>query len=189
MRYCIPPNTKRKFLLSIVAYVIIQTPMAAQVIPYPDPLKKAAIIQTSIDDLDSEAMIIGNGDINALIYSRGNDLVMHLAKNDVWDARLVTEEDPPLLSVNVKEHSWMGGGRPASWNHPYPTQTPPAIVIIESSGEVKKATIDIQSGLASIKTNLGESTIRALSQSNVYYIETDRKISMEGFSQSFLPSA
>jgi hypothetical protein len=122
---------KMKGLLSIITIYMLQLPVSAQLIPYPEALNKAAIVQTSIEHIDSAAMIIGNGDINALIYSENNNIVMHLAKNDVWDARLVTEKDPPLLNVNVEKHTWTGGSRPPSWNHPYPTQTPPAIIRIQ----------------------------------------------------------
>ncbi|MCF7974652.1 MAG: hypothetical protein K9N55_12605, partial [Phycisphaerae bacterium] len=90
-------------------FVMLPVPLMAQFIPYPDALNTASIVQSSIDNLDTEAMVIGNGDINALIYSKNDELVMHLAKNDVWDARLITEKDPPLLNVNVKEHTWVGG--------------------------------------------------------------------------------
>ncbi|MDB4582018.1 hypothetical protein N9164_02580 [Draconibacterium sp.] len=173
----------------IVILVILQLSVSAQVIPYPDALDRAAIVQASIENLDSAGMIVGNGDINALIFSKENNLVMHLAKNDVWDARLITKDDPPLLNVNVKEHSWMGGGRPASWNNPYPTQTPPAVIMIQSAGQVKKTKIDLKLGVASVKTSLGESTVRALSQSNVFYIESDKEVSLQGFTQSFLPDA
>ena len=189
MRYHLSPSIKWKLLLSIAVFAIIQIPTVAQVIPYPDALNNSAIIQSSIDDVDSSAMIIGNGDINALIYSEREDLVMHLAKNDVWDARLITEEDPPLLKVNVREHTFTGGGRPASWNHPYPTQTPPAVIRIQSIGEVKGTRIDLRLGLASIVTSTGKTTIRALAQKNVYYIESDKKVILEGFPQDFLPAA
>jgi hypothetical protein len=168
---------------------MLPAPLTAQLIPYPDALNTASIVQSSIDNLDTEAMVIGNGDINALVYSKNDELVMHLAKNDVWDARLMTEKDPPLLKVNVKEHTWVGGGRPASWNHPYPTQIPPAVVRIQSIGEVTKTHIDLKLGLASIVTGSGKIAVRALAQKNVYYLETDRKVSLEGFAQSFLPAA
>jgi hypothetical protein len=161
----------------------------AQLIPYPDALIDASIVQSSIDNLDTEALIIGNGDINALIYSKNNQLVMHVAKNDVWDARLITEKDPPLLNVSVREHTWTGGGRPASWSHPFPTQTPPAVVRVQSIGEVTNAIVDLRRGRASITTSLGKTTVRALAQTNVYYIETDRNVSLDGFPQSFLPAA
>ena len=115
-----------KGLFSILIIIILQMEIMAQPVPYPDALNKAAIVQSSIGSLDTNGIIIGNGDINALIYSENDQLVMHLAKNDVWDARLITEDDPPLLNVDVETYSWTGGGRPPSWNYPYPTQTPPA---------------------------------------------------------------
>jgi hypothetical protein len=189
MRHHLIPRLKVISLLHIMISLILQAPLLAQTIPFPKALQSASIGQSSIDNLDTEAMIIGNGDINALIYSKDNDLVMHLAKNDVWDARLITEKDPPLLKVDVKAHTWTGGGRPASWNHPYPTQTPPAVIRIHAIGEVKNARINLRQGLASVMTGSGRITVRALAQTNVYYIETTRAVSLEGFPQSFLPGA
>lgn len=178
-----------KGLLSILVIIILQMEIMAQSVPYPDALNNAAIVQSSIGNLDTNGIIIGNGDINALIYSGDDQLIMHLAKNDVWDARLITENDPPLLNVDVETYSWTGGGRPPSWNYPYPTQTPPAVIRILSSGNVINTKIDLRLGLASIITSSGKVAVRALAQNNVYYIETDRKVSLEGFPQSFLPAA
>jgi len=169
--------------------LMLQVPLIAQTIPFPRALARAKIGQSSIDNLDKEAMIIGNGNINALIYAKDTDLVMHLAKNDVWDARMVTEKDPPLLKVDVQARTWTGGGRPASWNHPYPTQTPPAVIRIKSIGEVKDTRINLRQGLASVMTDSARITVRALAQANVYYIETTRAVSLEGFPQPFLPGA
>ena len=39
-------------------------------IPYPDALDKAAVIQSAINDINKRAMVIGNGDINALDLDR-----------------------------------------------------------------------------------------------------------------------
>lgn len=189
MRHHLMPRLKAKRLLSVLIPIALQTSSMAQPIPYPDALYDAAIIQPSIDDLDTKAMIIGNGDINALIYSKDNELVMHLAKNDVWDARLITEKDPPLLKVNVAERTWTGGGRPASWNQPYPTQTPPALIRIKSPGDVTHAKLDLKLGLALTHSGSAWTTVRALAQNNVYYIETDGAVSLEGFAQNFLPAA
>lgn len=189
MKHYVIPRMKINKLLSLTIICMIQLTLSAQHIPYPDALNKAAILQDSLPHVNTNSMVIGNGDINALIFSNKDNLVMNLAKNDVWDARLLTENDPPLLKVDVKNHSWMGGGIPASWSNPYPTQTPPAIIIIESVGKLKKTKVDLKLGLASIKTSLGESTIRALSQDNVFYIESDKKVIIQGFPQSFLPEA
>jgi hypothetical protein len=180
---------KVNWLLSILAILIPVMELQAQVIPYAEALNKAAIIQSSIGNLDTNGIFIGNGDINALIYSGNDELIMNIAKNDVWDARLITANDAPLLKVNVTEHTWTGGSQPPSWNTPYPTQTPPAVIRILSCGKVKEARLDLISALTTIVTSSGRSTIRALAQKNVFFIETDRKVSLEGFSQSFLPAA
>ena len=180
---------KVKGLLTILIIMILKMEITAQPVPYPDALNKAAIVQSSIGSLDTNGIIIGNGDINALIYSEDDQLIMHLAKNDVWDARLITENDPPLLNVDVETYSWTGGGRPPSWDYPYPTQTPPAVIRILTAGDVINTKTDLSLGMALINTSSSKITVRALAQKNVYYIETDRTVSLEGFPQSFLPAA
>lgn len=160
-----------------------------QYIPFPEALTSADIVQTAISHPDSNGIIIGNGDINALIYSANDQIIMHLAKNDVWDARLITEKDPPLLKVDVANNTWTGGGQPASWNHPYPTQTPPAMIRINSPGKVTRAKIDLTRGCATINSGPEKITVRALASKNVYYIETGNQVTIEGFAQPFLPPA
>ena len=189
MRHNLFSWLKIKVFLTILIVIFLKMGTMAQVIPYPNALNSAAIVQPSICNVDTNGMIIGNGDINALIYSVKDQLIMHLAKNDVWDARLITEKDMPLLSVDVANHSWKGGGQPPSWNNPYPTQTPPSIVRILATGDVKDSRIDLRLGMAMVKTQSGLSVFRAVEPKNVYYIETDGKVSLEGFPQSFLPEA
>lgn len=189
MRHNLIIRYRIKVLLTISIIISLKTGIIAQVIAYPDALNSAAIVQSSICNVDTNGMIIGNGDINAIIYSGKDQLIMHLAKNDVWDARLITEKDMPLLSVDVENHSWKGGGQPPSWNHPYPTQTPPSVIRILSTGGVIDSRIDLRLGMGTVKTQAGTSVFRALAQKNVYYIETDSKVSLEGFPQSFLPEA
>ena len=70
-------------------------------IPFPMELAEAAIQVNNIDDILDGSLIIGNGDINALVYSDSNFIVMNLTKNDVWDARLETVNDPPLPTLNL----------------------------------------------------------------------------------------
>jgi hypothetical protein len=160
-----------------------------KIIPFPEALTSADIVQTTISHPDSNGIIIGNGDINALIYSANDQIIMHLAKNDVWDARLITEKDPPLLKVDVKNHTWTGGGQPASWDHPYPTQTPPAMIRIDTKGAITRAHTDLTRGCATLASGPEITTIRALATKNVYYIETGNQVTIEGFAQPFLPSA
>ena len=70
-------------------------------IPYPDALDTAAISVPCLDDILEYALIIGNGDINALVYSKGGQIWMTLTKNDVWDARHPTEQNPPIPTLDL----------------------------------------------------------------------------------------
>jgi len=78
-------------------------------IPFPKALSGAEI---RVEKLRSplDALIIGNGDINALVWSEENTVVLSLTKNDVWDARLDTSNDPPLPTLaRIKEMGRAGG--------------------------------------------------------------------------------
>ena len=70
-------------------------------IPFPAALADAAIRVESLSNIIDDALIIGNGDINALIYSVDRAVMMTLTKNDVWDARLETYRDPPLPTLDL----------------------------------------------------------------------------------------
>ncbi len=181
-------NITTTSLVCLALLPVTMTFAASDPIPYPDALDDAAIVQATIDDVNSKAMIVGNGDINALIFSRGNELIMQVAKNDVWDARLDTSKDVPLLKVDVAKHAWTGGGMPASWNHPYPTQTPPCLIRIPLKGGIEGTKLDVKRATATITTTAGTVTVRALSQANVFLIETENAIALEGFPQKFLPA-
>ena len=49
--------------------------------PFPSALKDANVIQKTITNIDKQALVIGNGDINALIWVRNGKLVMRVTKN------------------------------------------------------------------------------------------------------------
>lgn len=66
---------------------------------YKDAIDQAVIVLDDLDDILNRSLLIGNGDINALIFQHGGRFVLHLTKNDVWDARLDTSKDPPLMST------------------------------------------------------------------------------------------
>jgi hypothetical protein len=73
-------------------------------IPFPDALDHAAISVETLDSILDDALIIGNGDVNGLVYSHSGNLVLMLTKNDVWDARLDSRLDPPLPTLErIKE--------------------------------------------------------------------------------------
>ena len=73
---------------------------AADNIPYPDALSAAAVTENSIANISRCGLVIGNGEINAIVYSVGDDIRLRIGKNDCWDLRVDTESDPPLATIN-----------------------------------------------------------------------------------------
>ena len=69
--------------------------------PFPEALDRAAIRVEKTDDIAYDALILGNGDINALLYTEGGTPALVLTKNDVWDARLDSKLDPPLPTLEL----------------------------------------------------------------------------------------
>ncbi len=69
---------------------------APETIPFPKALADADIRLDRLDRIVDDALIVGNGDINALVYTSGRTVMLNLTKNDVWDARLETLNDPPF---------------------------------------------------------------------------------------------
>ena len=98
-------------------------------------LEMAAIQQTTLGGLAENSLLLGNGDLNALLYASGAGLKLRLTKNDVWDARIDTASDPALAVVNVPAHTVTGGtGSPASWNPAYPCPLACAVLNLTSLG-------------------------------------------------------
>jgi hypothetical protein len=67
-----------------------------QTIPFVQALDRAAVSVERLDSILEHALIIGNGNINALVYSDSGNLELVLTKNDVWDARRDPTPDPEL---------------------------------------------------------------------------------------------
>ena len=70
-------------------------------LPCPEALNAAAISVDRLDSILDYALLLGNGDVNALVYSESGALVLALTKNDVWDARLDSTLDPPLPTLDL----------------------------------------------------------------------------------------
>ena len=67
--------------------------------PYQEALDRSDIALDNLDDILNRSLLIGNGDISALVYQQKGRFVLNLTKNDVWDARLDTSNDPPLMPI------------------------------------------------------------------------------------------
>ncbi len=70
-------------------------------IPFPAALDAAAVAVDRLDSVLDYALVIGNGDLNALVYTDRGQLKLNLTKNDVWDARLDAQRDPPLPTLEL----------------------------------------------------------------------------------------
>jgi len=138
----------RRFLaclsLSFASLAVAAEPTA----PFPRALDGAAIAVKTLDSILDDALLLGNGDVNALLYTDGGSLVLRLTKNDVWDARLDAQRDPPLPTLaRLKQlgagqwpdrnlilpegSTWKG---PDSYHaHPYPCPRACAVVRIGSN--------------------------------------------------------
>lgn len=110
-------------------------PAIAAELPFPAALDGANVVQDRLDDLRSRALPVGNGDLNALLWERNGALCLRVAKNDIWDARVDTSEDVPLMKVDVPNAKWSGGSYPPSWKKPYPSPRCAAVVRIGGSAD------------------------------------------------------
>jgi hypothetical protein len=120
------------------------------VIAYPDALDAAAVSVERLESILEDALIVGNGDLNALVYTEAGQLRIKLTKNDVWDARFDAKLDPPLPkfewvtrlasqppphggSSTILKDGWGKHGDDAYHSHAYPCQRACALVVISES--------------------------------------------------------
>lgn len=102
-------------------------------------LDAAAIRQGTLGSISENSLILGNGDINALLHAGASGFRMRLTKNDVWDARVDTSGDPALATINIPAHTLSGGSNmPPSWQHPYPA--PVTCAVLDLTGPAAGAT-------------------------------------------------
>ena len=157
-------------------------------IPFKEALDQANIRQSQHDVLVKNALLIGNGDINGTIFSEGDDLIVNLSKNDVWDARLDTQDDPPLMKIDIEnqrsayeaEHH----STPPSWKNPYPCPRICAKLVISNVAPFDSQ-LNIQKALANVGN--GKITIRSLAQDNIFLIDSKEQVDLRAISSSFLP--
>ena len=95
----------RSGCLGVLLAVLVAGPSAGanDAIPFPESLDAAAVTVDRLDCVLDYALLLGNGDVNALVYADRGQLKLNLTKNDVWDARLDAQRDPPLPTLEVVE--------------------------------------------------------------------------------------
>ena len=77
--------------LGIVCLALLRSGLNARAddaIPFPEALDMAAVTVDRLDSVLDYALLIGNGDVNALVYTDRGQLKLNLTKNDVYPALL-----------------------------------------------------------------------------------------------------
>jgi autotransporter-associated beta strand protein len=157
-------------------------------IPYQAALDAAAVNLPDVADISKKGLLVGNGELNAIVYSSGNEIRLRVSKNDCWDMRVNTSADPALPTVNAATQSFTGnqGSAPPSWtNYVHPTALPCTdIALAAAAGQTgwTSAKLDLAKASATVLSNTDSTTVRVLSQSNVILIDSGRAASLGGVS-------
>ena len=182
---------------NVIACVLLCAAQA-EAAPFPDALKAADVRMAdikpgnAIDNLRS-GPVVGNGEMNAIVYVAGNDLMLRVSKNDVWDGRIDTSEDPALPKVDPALHKLYREkpGNPPSWNKPYPCGVPCADIKLGTLGNETgwEMNLNLAKAVATVTSSAETTAVRALAQANVFSITSRRKLELVGVPQKFLPAA
>ena len=171
----------------LAASLLFGTAMA-EGIPYPAALDAAAVTLPDVSDISKKGLVVGNGELNAIVYSSGNEIRLRVSKNDCWDMRINTGENPPLPTVDVAKQTFTGEqGKPTpGWEkYVHPTALPCTdISLAAPSGQTAwtSARLDLVKAAATVVSEADTTTVRVLSQSNVIFIESARAVTLNGVS-------
>lgn len=161
---------------------------AEEAAPFPRALMRSAVCLGELDEAINDALILGNGDVNGLLFAEGDDLVFRVTKNDVWDARLDTDLDPPLPTLarlkalgkgEWPDRNWIlpAGSAwhgPDSYNaHAYPCPRACAVVRIKgAAAALLAARLDIGEGVASVFAAETQTEVFAATDANAFVFTT-----------------
>ncbi len=174
--------------LAVVAGGWLPQLAAAKDIPFPEALEAAAVVLPDVSDISRKGLIVGNGELNAIVYSSGSDLRLRVSKNDCWDMRIETEENSPLPIVDVAAQTFTGEQRKAqpSWEkYVHPIALPCTdIALVAAGGQTAwtSARLDLAKASATVVSDADTTTVRVLMQRNVILIDSRRAITLNGVS-------
>jgi hypothetical protein len=157
-------------------------------IPYLEALNRAKVELQDLSHISQKGLIVGNGELNAIVYSSGNEIRLRLSKNDCWDMRIETKDNAPLPTVNVAEQTFtgeQGKGQPSWEQYVHPTALPCADVCLTAAKDQiswKSAKLDLAKAIVTVTSDVDSTQVRVLSQQNVVLIESDRDLQLNGIS-------
>ena len=122
-------------------------------IPFRTSLQEAHVTLTQMEDGQHESLILGNGDLYGIVWTKDNNLFMRITKNDIWDARVNTSDDGELPRVNIATHEVTGSeGAPPGYALPYPQPRCAAALQMGSITKVTSADLELEKAFVSIKS-------------------------------------
>ena len=182
------------------------TGVSEEGVPFPDALARSAVTLATLDEPINDALILGNGDLNGLLFAEGEDLVFRITKNDVWDARIDTALDPPLPTLERLKELGQGDWPDRNWilpegsdwqgpdsyhAHAYPC--PRACGVVRLVGAARPplvAKLDIERARADVYAEAGAARVLVPADANVLVCttESETKILLESIQSDDLPS-
>ena len=112
-----------KHTLTLFAVLSLAAAASAREIPFTKALDAAAVDQTPMASEIPGSLILGNGDLNGILWYHNGQLRFSITKNDACDGRLETAQDPELVRIDIVNHKWTTPPRsrnPPSWSNRYP---------------------------------------------------------------------
>ena len=179
---------KRYGLLVIALYTCAFSASAQkdEGIPYLEALSRADVALPVLQQPINDALILGNGDLNGLLFADGDDLVFRITKNDVWDARLDAELNPPLPTLDRLKELGHGEWPDRNWilpegyeyhkndayhAHPYPCPRACGVIRIPGAAKgLRSATLSLRLAEASVFAETGVTCVLTPAESNVILI-------------------
>jgi len=160
--------------------------------PFPDALAAADVTLKTMNNGNTESLMLGNGDLYGVLWRKGGGLFMRITKNDIWDARVDTSKDGPLPKVDIATGKITGSrGAPPSYKKLYPQPRCAGALRFGPLGSKSlQAHLDIKKAVASIKQSNAQATqIRILHDKNVVLINTPGAVAIEEIKAATLPPA
>lgn len=172
----------RALLLALAACTELRAADNAAAIPFAEALDRAAVVEPDVSDIAKKGLVVGNGELNAILFSDGNDFHLRLAKNDCWDLRVDTSSDGPMPVIDPTTGKVTGHGAVGSWKKPYPTALPCAEIVLRGDGKLSatNATLDLSRAVATVQTTNECVVARVLAQGNVVLIHSARPLVLSG---------
>ena len=163
-------------------------------LPFASALAASALVQDPMTSGIPGSVILGNGDLNGILWVNNGQLQFQIAKNNVADGVLNTTNDPALPTVNLHTGTWTGNvdypSMPSWSDYDNPCPVIMGQVSFNLGGTTLSSNLNIENATATV-TALGGSSLTAmvLQGENVAEFDTSGTVSLSGCSVAYIPVA